>query len=73
MLAVSSFSQTLVLFLICAAFLYYGGKGLMTGKVNTRNGHYDRNDSPFVYWAFTMLFLTFGLLLVILLIVQLLA
>lgn len=52
-----SLPPTPVLVLICLFFVYFGGKGLLTGKVSARGGQYDRTESPLAYWFFTLMFL----------------
>lgn len=52
---------TFITLLICLVFFYFGGKGLLTGKVSTRGGQYDRTESPLAYWFFTLMFLAAGI------------
>lgn len=59
--AQGSLPPTLITALICLVFLYFGGKGLLTGKVSTRGGQYDRTESPLAYWFFTLMFLGAGI------------
>lgn len=68
--AQGSLPPTLVMVLICVFFLYFGGKGLLTGKVSARGGPYDRTESPLAYWFHTLMFLGAGIGLAVFMILR---